>query len=72
MNDQKKKYGKQINIVTTKVGAGDSAEELKKAKLKTHGIIAKDKSGKLVTTVEGHSYGEKKVVEVLSKLLKKK
>lgn len=72
MNDQKKKYGKKINIVTAKVGAGDSAEEIKKAKLKTHGIIAKDKSGELVTAVEGHSYGEKKVVAVLDQLLKKK
>ena len=47
VNDLKKVHGNQIELVTMKVGAGNSAEEIKKAKLKTHGIIAKDKSGRL-------------------------
>ena len=53
VNDQKKKHNSKININTVKVGDGDSQKEIEKAKLKSHGIIAKDKSGKIITTVEG-------------------
>lgn len=70
VNDLKKKHGEKIDLVTMKVGAGNSAEEIKKAKLKTHGIIAKDKSGKVVVTVDGHNYGKDKVLEVIAKLEK--
>ena len=69
MNDQKKKDSSKINFKTVKVGDGDSAKEIKDAKLKGHGIIAKDKDGKVVTTVDGHSYDKKKVEEVIAKLL---
>lgn len=68
VNDQKKKHGKEIDIKAVKVGDGNSAQEIKDAKLKSHGIIAKDKDGKLVTTVEGHSYGKAKVEEVIGQL----
>lgn len=69
MNDQKKKYASKINIHTVKVGAGNSAEEIKKAQLATHGIVAKDKAGKLVAKVDGHNYGKEKVAEVIGKIL---
>ena len=71
VNDQKKKHNSKININTVKVGDGDSQKEIEKAKLKSHGIIAKDKSGKIITTVEGHSYGEAKVKEVIKLILSK-
>ena len=70
MNDQKKKHGAKIKIATVRVGDGDSAAEIKKAKLGGgHGIIAKDKSGKLLTTVDGHNYGEERVVKVVKQIL---
>ena len=72
MNDEKKKNSKDLDIKAVKVGDGDSAKQIKDAKLKSHGIIAKDKDGKLVTTVDGHSYGKPKVEEVIKKLLAKK
>ena len=71
VNAQQEKFGKKINIATIKVGDGDSKEEIKNAKLKGHGIIAKDADGKLVTTVDGHNYGEEKVQEVIKELLEK-
>ena len=70
VNDQKKKHGEKVSISAMKVGAGKSREDIKDAKLATHGIVARDKDGKLVAAVEGHSYGEAKVVEVVNKLLK--
>lgn len=70
VNDLKKEHRKTIELVTVKVGSGNSAEEIKKAKLKTHGIIAKDKAGKVIATVDGHSYGKAKILEVLAKLQK--
>ena len=69
VNDQKKKHSKDLDIEAVKVGAGDSVKEIKDAKLKSHGIIGKDKDGKVVTTVDGHSYGKAKVEEVIKKLL---
>ncbi|MDA7610686.1 hypothetical protein N9889_01635 [bacterium] len=72
VNDLKETQGEEItfkNILTSEKG---SAEEIKKAKLKGHGIIAKDKSGKLVQIVSGHSYGKKEVDAVVAKLLEKK
>ena len=70
MNDRKKTHGSKLDIKTIKMGEGDSEKEVKKAKLKTHGIVAKDKAGKLVAAVEGHNYGAEKVDEVIAKLLK--
>ena len=70
MNDLKRSHGKKLTIAAVKVGKGNSAEEIKKAKLKGHGIIAKDKDGKLLTKVDGHTYGKEKVMEVVNKLLK--
>ena len=72
VNDQKKKDSSEIDFRTVKVGDGNSAKEIKDAKLKTHGIIAKDKDGKLVTTVDGHTYGNEKIEEVMKLLLAEK
>ena len=72
VNDLKKTKGKEITFKNVLVGTGKSKEEIKKAKLKGHGIIAKDKSGKLVDTIEGHTYGKKEVDAVVAKLLAKK
>ena len=69
MNDQKKKDSSKIDFKTVKVGDGDSAKEIKDANLASHGIIAKDKDGKLLTKVDGHSYGQSKVDEVIKQLL---
>jgi hypothetical protein len=71
VNDQKKTHGSKIDFKVVKVGEGDSAAEIKKAKLARHGIVAKDSSGKLLTKVDGHSYGKDKVVEVIDQLLAK-
>ena len=68
VNDLKKTHGSKVAIKAVKVGEGNSAAEIKKAKLQSHGIIAKDKAGKLVTKVDGHNYGRGKVLEVLGKL----
>ena len=65
-----KNNGTKINIRTVKVGDGDSAKEIKDANLKSHGIIAKDTGGKVVSTVDGHNYGKDKVNEVVALLLK--
>ena len=72
VNDQKKKHAANISISAMKVGAGKSREDIKDAKLATHGIVARNKDGKLVAAVEGHNYGEAKVVEVIKKLLPRK
>jgi len=72
VNDQEKQHGKKIAISAVKMGEGKSREDIKKAKLATHGIVARDKDGKLVAAVEGHNYGKAKVVEVVNKLLDKK
>ena len=70
VNGQKAKHGDKIEIRTVKVGEGDSAKEIAAAKLASHGIVAKDKAGKLLTKVDGHNYGEEKVAEVVAALLK--
>ncbi len=72
VNDQNKEHGKKIAISAVKVGEGKSKEDIKEAKLASHGIVARDKDGKLVVAVEGHSYGKDKVVEVINKLLPEK
>jgi hypothetical protein len=69
VNDLKKTDGSKIDFKAIKVGDGNSAEEIKKAKLASHGIVAKDKNGKLVTKVDGHTYGKDKVQEVVDLLL---
>ena len=64
VNDLKKKDSSKIAFKTVKVGDGDSTKEIKAAKLASHGIIARDKYGKLVTKVDGHAFGKEKVEEV--------
>ena len=66
MNDENKKHSSKINIKAIKVGEGNSSDELKKAKIASHGIIAKDKKGEILTTVEGHNYGKEKIKETIS------
>ena len=38
VNDQNKQHGKKISISSLKVGEGKSREDIKDAKLATHGI----------------------------------
>lgn len=71
VNDLKKTKGEKVVFKNVLVGSGKSAAEIKKAKLKGHGIIANDKNGKLVQIVNGHSYGKKEVEAVVAKLLPK-
>lgn len=71
VNDLKKTKGDKVKFQNVLVGSGKSTEEIKKAKLKGHGIIANDKDGKLVQTIDGHRYGKKEVEAVVSKLLAK-
>ena len=68
VNDLKKTKGDKIEFKNVLVGSGKSTEEIKKAKLKGHGIIANDKNGKLVQIVNGHAYGKKEVEAVVAKL----
>ncbi|MEM1293724.1 MAG: hypothetical protein AAGH89_00070 [Verrucomicrobiota bacterium] len=70
MNDLKNEQGDQINFETASMTAEGVREKVVAAGLKTHGIIATDVAGEIVTTVEGHSYGSEKVMEVVG-LLKK-
>jgi aerobic-type carbon monoxide dehydrogenase small subunit (CoxS/CutS family) len=72
VNDLQKVHGTEINFVTKSMSAAGSAEEVKAAGIASHGIIAKDAAGKVVTTVEGHSYQKDKVEEVVKTLLAKK
>jgi hypothetical protein len=72
VNDLKKTKGNKIKFQNVLVGSGKSDEEIKKAKLKGHGIIANDKDGKLVQTIDGHRYGKKEVEAVVTKLLAKR
>ena len=71
VNDLKKTHGEKVTFSNVLVGSGSSAEEIKKAKLKGHGLVASDKDGKLVEKIDGHSYGKKEVEAVVAKLLKK-
>jgi len=66
-----KKANPEIIFNTKKVGDEASLAAIKEAKVKGHGIIARDGDGILVTTVDGHSYGEEKVQEVIDQLLGK-
>jgi len=71
VNDLKKTKGEKVEFKNVLVGSGTSAKEIKKAKLKGHGVIANDKAGKLVEKIDGHAYGKKEVEAVVAKLLKK-
>jgi len=72
VNDLEKTKGEEVTFANVLVGSGNSDEEIKKANLKGHGIIANDKDGKLVEIINGHSYGRKEVEAVVSKLLEAK
>jgi len=72
VNDLKKTKGEEITFKNVLIGAEKSTEEIKKAKLEGHGIIANNKDGKLVQIVNGHAYGKKEVEAVVTKLLPKK
>ncbi len=71
VNDLKKTQGEEITFRNVLASTKGSPEEIKKAKLKGHGIIAKDKDGKLVQIISGHSFGKKEVEAVVTKLLEK-
>ena len=68
VNDLKKAQGTEVkfeNIVVSE----ETKEEIEKAKLDGHGIIAKNKDGKLVQILSGHSYDKKAVKAIVTKLL---
>ncbi len=72
VNDLKETKGDKIAFKNVLVGSGKSAEEIKKAKLRGHGVIAKDKEGKLIQILNGHAYGKKEIQGVVDKLLPSK
>jgi len=72
VNDLKKTKGTEITFKNIAVSAKGSAEEIKKAKLKGHGIIAKNKDGKLVKIINGHNYGKKEIQLIIDQLLAQK
>lgn len=72
VNDFKKTQGKDISFENKLSTAKGSAQDIKKAKLKGHGIVARDQKGQLVQIVNGHSYGKKEIEAVLAKLAPKK
>ncbi len=71
VNDLKKTQGEKVKFQNVLVGSGKSADEIKKAKLKGHGLVGNDKDGKVVDKIDGHAYGKKEVEAVVAKLLKK-
>ena len=70
VNDLKKVHGNEVAFQNILV-SDKTKKEIKKAKLKGHGIIAKDKHGKLVQILNGHSYDKKAVQKIVDKLLEK-
>ena len=68
VNGIKKDYKDKVDIKTIKVDE-NTKKTLTKEGLKAHGIVGKDKSGKIVSTVEGHNYKKDKVMEVIKKVL---
>ena len=72
VNDLKKTEGQKIIFNNVLVGSGKSKEELKKAKIKGHGLVAHNKDGELVKAIEGHVFGKKEVQAVVKKLLVEK
>ena len=72
MNDQKAKHSDKIDINALNVRAEGAAADLAEAEfVGGHGIIARDKGGKMLTKVDGHSYDKTKVEEVVKMLLEK-
>ena len=71
MNELEKEYKEKIDFKLVKVDE-ESKKEIKDAKLKSHGIVAKNKDSEIVMIVEGHKYTKDKVVEVVNKILEKK
>ena len=72
VNDLKKTQGKEIAFNNVLTSAKGSAKDIKDAKLKGHGVVARDKKGKLVTIFNGHSYGKKEIKAVIAILKNKK
>lgn len=58
-----------MTFIKTSMSAAGSKEAIANAKVKGHGIVAKGADGKLVATIDGHSYGKSKVEKVVKKLL---
>ena len=64
------KEEKSIKFTNVNMNSKKAQTAVKKAGLSSHGIIATNAEGKVVKTVEGHSYGKEKVKEVVDALLK--
>ncbi|MEN8693265.1 MAG: hypothetical protein ACN4GG_07935 [Akkermansiaceae bacterium] len=72
VNDLKKTQGTDITFANILTSDSKGAKDIKKSKLKGHGIVARDRKGKLIQIVNGHSYGKKEVDAVVAQLLLKK
>ena len=70
VDDLKKEHGDKISFKNVTMNKPASTKAVADAKLNSHGIVAKDASGKIVKTVEGHSYGKDEVEKVVTVLLK--
>ena len=69
VNGLKKEYGTKVVIKTIAVKAEGSKEAIKIAKLKGHGIVGKDTSGKIIVAISGHNYKKDKVVGAFTTLV---
>ena len=70
VDDLKKQHGDKVTFTNISMTPASSKKAIQDAKLKGHGIIAKNAEGKIVKTVEGHSYGKEKVAKIVKTLLK--
>ena len=71
VNGQKAKHGEKIEIRALNVRSPQFAKDAEEAKfVGGHGIIARDKGGEFLAKVDGHSYGEDKVKEIIELVLK--
>jgi len=52
-----------------KVVKGENDKEITDAGLRSHGLVGKSADGTVVTAIEGHMYGKKKVTKVMEDLL---
>ncbi len=68
MNDLNNEQGDAIHFETASMSVEEVREKVAKAGLKTHGVIATDAAGEIVTIVEGHNYGREKLLEVVALL----
>jgi hypothetical protein len=67
VNELKKDYKDKVTFNLVKVDA-ETKKEMLKSKLKSHGIVGKNKKGEIVMIVEGHKFKKPKILEVIKKI----